>query len=71
MQFISGLIRQAVTEYGMIADGDRVAVGVSGGKDSIALLAGLHKYKQYATIKFDLCAIIMDTCVIIKIQIMV
>lgn len=63
MQYISGLIRQAVTEYNMIENGDKVAVGVSGGKDSITLLAGLYKLKQYAGIDFELCAIIMDTCV--------
>ncbi|MDO4754173.1 MAG: tRNA lysidine(34) synthetase TilS [Bacillota bacterium] len=41
----------------MISDGDFVAVGLSGGKDSMALVHLLSKLKKYATAKFDLCAI--------------
>lgn len=62
MQYISGLIRKAVNEYNMIEDGDRIAVGVSGGKDSVALLAGLAKYKTYAEMNFDIVAITLDPC---------
>ena len=37
-QKLLSLIRQAIEEYHMLEDGDRVAVGVSGGKDSLTLL---------------------------------
>ena len=47
MQKLMGLVRRCVDDYDMIAQGDRIAVGVSGGKDSLVLLellAGLRKY---------------------------
>ena len=43
----TGLIRRAVDDYGMIQDGDRVAVGVSGGKDSLVLLLALDRLRRY------------------------
>ena len=39
MQHLMGLVRRCVDDYQMIEAGDRIAVGVSGGKDSLALLA--------------------------------
>jgi tRNA(Ile)-lysidine synthase TilS/MesJ len=62
MQEIAGYIRRAVTEYDMLVPGDRVAVGLSGGKDSMALLAGLAKLKRFAGIPFELFAITVDPC---------
>ena len=38
MQKLMGLVRRCVDDYNMISEGDRIAVGVSGGKDSLVLL---------------------------------
>lgn len=53
-------MRRALTDYKMIEDGDKIAVGLSGGKDSIALLALLAAYKKFSPQKFDLVAINID-----------
>ena len=43
----TGYVRRCADDYGMLERGDRVAVGVSGGKDSMALLAALHRLRRY------------------------
>ena len=40
-------VRRCVEDYDMIQSGDRVAVGVSGGKDSLTLLAALAKLREF------------------------
>lgn len=60
MQRILGQMRRAILEYDMIKDGDKVAVGVSGGKDSVLLLLALIKLRNFIGIDFDIVAISLD-----------
>ena len=60
MQKLLGYIRSAVQDYNMIEDGDRIAVGLSGGKDSVALLASLAKLRSFYPKEFDLVAVTLD-----------
>lgn len=53
MQNILKTVRQAVQTYNMIADGDKIAVGASGGKDSTVLLAALAKLSQFYPKRFS------------------
>jgi len=57
MKRILGNIRKADTDFGMIKEGDKIAVGVSGGKDSMILLYALHLYQKFAPVKFELVGI--------------
>ena len=60
MQKLMGLVRRCVDDYNMIQAGDRIAVGVSGGKDSLVLLVLLAGLKQYFNKPFELEAITID-----------
>lgn len=57
MQQILSLVRRAVQDYNMIEEGDRVAIGVSGGKDSLTLLAALKAMQRFYPKKYELEAI--------------
>ena len=50
----TGIIRKAVDDYKMIEDNDKVAVGVSGGKDSLLLLLALKHLQSYYPKPFEL-----------------
>ena len=56
----TGIIRKAVDDYGMINEGDRVAVGVSGGKDSVVLLYGLTLMKRFIGIDYQVVGLTLD-----------
>lgn len=60
MQHILSTVRQAVDKYGMIEENDTVAVGLSGGKDSIVLLASLDRLKNFYPKKFSVVGISVD-----------
>ena len=60
MQKLMGLVRRCVDDYAMISEGDRIAVGVSGGKDSLVLLVLLAGLKKYFNKPFELEAITID-----------
>ena len=56
----TGVVRRAVDDYGMIQAGDKVAVGVSGGKDSLLLLLALNHLRSYYPKPFELYAITIE-----------
>ena len=57
MQKILGYLRKAIENYNMIEDGDKIAVALSGGKDSITLLMGLKALQRFFPKKFELIAV--------------
>ena len=60
MQKLMGLVRRCVEDYNMISAGDKIAVGVSGGKDSLVLLRLLAGLRQYSDMPFELEAVTID-----------
>lgn len=60
MKKILSRMRMAVEKYGMIKQGDMIAVGVSGGKDSLVLLAALAEMRRFADYSYDVTAITVD-----------
>lgn len=60
MQRILSSVRRAVDHYHMIKDGDRIAVGVSGGKDSLTLLTALANLRRFYPIPFEVVAITLE-----------
>ena len=60
MQEILGLTRRCVEDYHMIAEGETVAVGVSGGKDSLLTLTALARLREFYPKRFDLLALTID-----------
>jgi len=60
MKRLLSFVRRAVDDYQMIDEGDRIAVGVSGGKDSLALLSALAEMRRFYPKKYQVVAITVD-----------
>ena len=60
LQKLYSYIRQAINDFEMIEDGDKIAIGVSGGKDSLALLYGLAGIRKIVPEKIEIVAITVD-----------
>lgn len=60
LQQVLSLTRKAIDDYNMIEDGDKIAVGISGGKDSLTLLYAMHGLQRFYPQKFTLYAITVD-----------
>ncbi len=57
---VLSFVRRGIDDYGMIEAGDRIAVGVSAGKDSLTLLCALAELKRFYPVPFELCAVTVD-----------
>ena len=60
LQRLTSLLRQCIQQYDMIQPGDAIAVGLSGGKDSLCLLMGLSALRRFYPVPFSLHAIHVD-----------
>ena len=60
MQKIMGYVRRAVQEFGLIDKGDKIAVGISGGKDSLVLLSALAGMRRFEAFSYDIVAVTID-----------
>lgn len=60
MQRILSQLRRACDQYNLIEEGDKIAVGVSGGKDSLVLLQALKMFSRFSPKKFDLVGVSID-----------
>ncbi len=60
MQKLLSYLRRGVDDYAMINDGDKITVGVSGGKDSLALLYALSKLRRFYPKRFELYAVTLS-----------
>lgn len=60
MQKILSTMRKAVEKYKLIQDGDKIAVGLSGGKDSLVLLKALKMFQRFNIYNYDIIAVTID-----------
>ena len=60
MQKIMGYVRRAVQEFDLIEKGDKIAVGISGGKDSLVLLSALAGMRRFEAFSYDIVAVTID-----------
>ena len=60
LQQLLSQVRTAVDDYQMIQEGDKIAVGISGGKDSLTLLSALSNLRKFYPKSFEVIAITVD-----------
>lgn len=60
LQQVLSYVRKAVDDYHMIEEGDKIAIGISGGKDSLTLLYALHGLRRFYPKQFDIHAVTVD-----------
>ena len=60
LQQVYSLTRKAIDDYHMIQNGDKIAIGLSGGKDSLTLLYALQGLRRFYPYSFELCAVTVD-----------
>ena len=60
MQKVLSTMRKAIEKYSLINNGDKIAVGVSGGKDSLVMLKALNDFKKFGLYDFEIVAVTID-----------
>lgn len=60
MQKVLSTMRKAIEKYSLIQDGDKIAVGVSGGKDSLVLLKAMKDFQKFGLYNFEIIAVTID-----------
>ncbi|MCH5262360.1 MAG: tRNA 2-thiocytidine(32) synthetase TtcA [Lachnospiraceae bacterium] len=60
LQQVYSLTRKAIDDYHMISSHDKIAIGISGGKDSLTLLYAMQGLRRFYPIHFELCAVTVD-----------
>lgn len=60
LQQVLSIVRKAIDDYHMISAGDKIAIGISGGKDSLTLLYALSALRRFYPLKFDILAVTVD-----------
>jgi len=60
LQQVLSYVRRALDDYHMIQENDKIAIGISGGKDSLTLLYALHGLKRFYPIPYDIHAVTVD-----------
>ena len=60
MQKVLSTMRKAIEKYNLIENGDKIAVGVSGGKDSLVLLKALKDFQKFNVVNYEIIAVTID-----------
>lgn len=61
MQMVMSKLRRAIDDYNMIDEGERIAIALSGGKDSALMLCGMAGLAKFHPKNFSVCAVFVDT----------